>query len=139
MDEIRVKQTSNPGCLVQFLYFIFIGWWASQLWIALAWLAMLTIIGLPLGIAMMNKLPKVIALRDTESDVILDTQTGEIRASSAKQRNFFIRAIYFLLIGWWLTALWMEVAWFLCLIIIGMPAGFWMFDKVPALLTLRRQ
>jgi uncharacterized membrane protein YccF (DUF307 family) len=49
-----------------------------------------------------------------------------------------LRAIYFVLIGWWLSAVWMEMAYAICLTIIGLPIGLWMFDKVPALVSLRR-
>ncbi|MFN2225583.1 MAG: YccF domain-containing protein [Anaerolineae bacterium] len=131
----------NPGCLIQLLWFVFIGWWAGQIWIAVAWLLMLTIIGIPLGVMMMNKVPWVIALRG-ESEALRVTTAGGVttveRGGSIPQHNIVLRAIYFVLIGWWLSAAWMEVAYFFCLTIIGLPLGFWMFDKVPALVSLRR-
>ena len=86
-------------------------------------------------------LPQVIALRGSRSAVEV-TQIGENSFVSkdvhVPQRNIVLRAAYFLLIGWWLSALWMEAAYALCLSIVGLPIGFWMFDQVPALLTLRR-
>ena len=39
----------------------------------------------------------------------------------------------------WLSAFWMEVAYFFCLTLLGLPIGLWMFDKTPAVLTLGRQ
>lgn len=141
MSTVVVQTQKGPGCLVQVLWFLFIGWWAGQIWIALAWLAMLTILGIPLGVMMLNKIPQVIALRGQEETLTV-TQVGDTTivttGAEKPQRNILLRALYFLLIGWWLSALWMEVAYLLCVTIIGMPLGFWMFDKVPALLSLRR-
>jgi len=134
-------QKQGPGCLVQLLWFLFVGWWAGQLWIVLAWLLMLSVIGLPLGVMMLNKVPQVIALRG-ESTTLTVTSVGGVTVVSAggqvPQHNIILRAIYFILIGWWLSAIWMELAYGICLTIIGLPVGFWMFDKVPALVSLRR-
>jgi hypothetical protein len=32
----------------------------------------------------------------------------------------------------------MELSYLVCLTIIGLPLGFWMFDRVPALVSLHR-
>jgi uncharacterized membrane protein YccF (DUF307 family) len=130
----------NPGCLIQVLWFVFIGWWFGQLWIAVAWILMLTIVGIPLGVAMMNKVPWVIALRGESEALRVATAGGVTMVSRTQvpQYNLVLRALWFLLVGWWLSAAWMEVAYFFCLTIIGLPLGFWMFDRVPALVSLRR-
>jgi uncharacterized membrane protein YccF (DUF307 family) len=136
--------SKNPGCLVQLLWFVLVGWWASQIWVAVAWFLIATILGMPFGVMMLDRLPKIIALRDpsqargnasvvTRNGVTVITPGGPV-----PQVNLLVRAIYFLLIGWWLSAIWMELAWVVCLTIIGLPLGFWMFDRVPALVSLRR-
>ena len=142
MSTVVVRGSQqNPGCLVQFLWFVFIGWWAGQIWIAVAWLLMLTVVGIPFGVAMMNKVPQIIALRGQSGAAIItrtDSVTTVTLGASPSQHNVLLRAVYLLLIGWWLSALWMELAYAICLTIIGLPLGFWMFDKVPALVSLHR-
>lgn len=141
MSTVTVQANKNPGCLVQILWFALVGWWAGQAWIAIAWVLMVTIIGLPIGISMLNSLPKVIALRDPSSVGVTIRQAGRnavVYYSAAPQYPFILRALYFLLVGWWLTAAWLEAAYAICLSIIGLPVGFWMFDLTPLLLTLRR-
>jgi len=142
MSTVVVRGSQqNPGCLVQLLWFAFIGWWAGQIWIAVAWLLMLTVVGIPFGVAMMNKVPQIIALRGQSGAAIItrtDGVTTVTLGASLSQHNVLLRAVYLLLIGWWLSALWMEVAYVICLTIIGLPLGFWMFDKVPALVSLHR-
>ena len=131
----------NPGCLIQILWFALVGWWLGQLWIAAAWFLMLTIIGIPIAVAMLNKIPQIIALRGHSDGVHVRTvgrTTVVTTGGSMPQRFILTRAIYFVLIGWWLSAIWMEVAFFFCATIIGLPLGFWMFDQVPAVVSLHR-
>lgn len=140
MEKIMtvIERSKNPGCLIQLLWFALIGWWAGQLWIAIAWVLMVTIIGLPLGIAMINRIPKVVALRETDDVLVSVSPGGKVVTSEQPQFNFLVRALYFLLIGWWLCGVWLEVAYVACATIIGLPLGFWMFDRAPAILTLKR-
>lgn len=128
------QQTSRPGCLLQLLWFGFIGWWFGLGWVGVAWFLNITIIGLPIGAAMLNAVPQVIALRGRR--VVRVDVTG--RVSDAPELPFILRALYFLVIGWWLSAVWMIVAYVLCMTIIGLPIGFLMFDLVPTLTTLKR-
>lgn len=89
-------------------------------------------ITIPLGVKIINRIPYLMALR--QPAVVL-TAWGQVQVV---QRSLLLRSIWFLLVGWWLAALWMSLAYALCLTIIGMPAGFWMFEKTSAILTLRR-
>jgi uncharacterized membrane protein YccF (DUF307 family) len=126
------------------LWFLFVGWWAGQIWIAIAWFFMLTIIGIPFGVTMFNVLPKVMALRQPKQTVITTVSTmgnvTVVNSSSGQlpQVNILIRIVYFILIGWWLSALWVEIAYFVCLTIIGLPIGLLMIDKTPGIVSLRR-
>ena len=141
MNKTVIVTRQNPGCLTQILWFALIGWWAGELWIAAAWFLMITIVGAPIGVAMLNRLPQVIALRGQAVGVEV-TRVGQLEYTTTStrvpQRNILLRALYFVLIGWWVSAIWMEAAYAVCLTIIGLPIGFWMFDKVPALVSLHR-
>ena len=57
---------------------------------------------------------------------------------NAPQHNFLLRALWFVFVGWWLAGIMLAVGYLLCLTIIGLPFGFWLFDAVPWALTLRR-
>lgn len=136
-----VETRQNPGCLLQILWFAFVGIWLGQAWVAVAWVLMVTIVGLPLGIWMLNRVPKVMALRESPQLVRVSTDvSGRVTSRDLQpdQVNFIVRALYFVLIGWWLSALWLEAAYLLCLSIVGLPIGFWMFDLVPAVVSLQR-
>jgi uncharacterized membrane protein YccF (DUF307 family) len=136
-QPVVIARQSGPGLLVRALYFVLFGWWFSGIWAVVAWIFCLTIIGLPFGLYMLNRLPQVVTLRPNRSDLVL-TATGRVLERDVPQLPFLLRALYFVLIGWWLSAIWIAVAWALNASIIGMVIGFWMFDRVPALITLAR-
>ena len=49
----------GPSLLVRFIWWLFIGWWASGIAVTVAWLALISIIGIPLGIWIINRLPSI--------------------------------------------------------------------------------
>jgi len=116
--------------LARALWFIFIGLWVGQLWLILAWLLNLTLIGLPLGMWMLSRLPQVMTLRSTPIRRPAPVSLGQNAA------NFAVRAVYFVLIGWWVSLLWMELAWLIAASAIGLPLSFLMFERVATLTTL---
>jgi uncharacterized membrane protein YccF (DUF307 family) len=137
MTTATIVAKKNPGCLIQLAWFALIGWWLGQAWVAVAWFLAATIIGMPLAIVMLNRLPEVIALRG-ETELLVRNVGGRTVVSDVPQYNVLLRALYFLLIGWWFSALWIEAAFWLCATIIGLPLGFWMFDRVPFIVSLKR-
>jgi uncharacterized membrane protein YccF (DUF307 family) len=69
---------------------------------------------------------------------LIITPSGAVVRLNVPQPPFLLRAIYFVLIGWWFSGIWLAVAWALHVTIIGMLVGFWMFNRVPAVVTLAR-
>ena len=140
-SPVVVMQRSGPGCLVQALWFIFVGWWLGALAITIAWVLNIPILGLPLGMGILNNVPKILALQEpqrrTRATVSEDGETI-ISEVELPQRNFLLRAAYFILIGWWWSAVWLTLAYLLCGTLILMPIGLEMFRWTPAMTTLRR-
>ena len=129
-----LTQSNNPGCLIQIVYFLLIGWWLGGAWVIVAWVLMVTILGLPIGAAMLNDVPQVMALRGRR--VVEVQASGAVR--DAPQISMLLRIPYFLLVGWWASALWLSAAYALCMSVIGIPIGFLMFDLTPAIVSLKR-
>jgi uncharacterized membrane protein YccF (DUF307 family) len=132
----------GPGCLIRGLYFIFVGSWLGLLWILAAWFFNLIIIGLPLGLKMINMIPQIMTLKPKRVQVVAAVQNGAtvLKEVRVRQHPFLGRALYFLLIGCWLSLVWMLLAWIFAFLTLGfgMALAFWMFDRVPAITTLAR-
>ena len=135
-----IPNRDEPGCLIQVVWFIFIGWWLGGLAISLAWFLNAIIIGLPLGMAILNNIPKILALQNPERYIKTISQDGKLYVvrADAPQYNFFLRALFFLLIGWWWSGVWLAFAYLLCATIILLPFGLGLFRFAPFMTTLRR-
>lgn len=127
---VAVKQ--GPGCLVQILWFVFVGWWLGSFAVTAAYFMFVLIVTIPVGIAILNNIPKIMALREPAK---LVSPYGQV---NTPQYNIVLRALWFVFVGWWLSGIVMTIAYALCMTIIGLPIGFLMFDWVPGVLTLRR-
>ena len=54
------------------------------------------------------------------------------------QRPLIVRALYFLLIGWWFSGVWMGIAYAALLTVFLIPVAFWMYGRIGAVTTLYR-
>ena len=133
-------QQPRSSFLLRAIYFLFIGWWLTFVWINVARALNATVILLPLGLWMLNRVPQVLTLRPmaVEAEVRYRGGIPEVRTRSVQQPSWLLRLLYFLFIGWWVSLLWANVAWFLCAIIIGLPIGIAMFNYLPTVTTLMR-
>jgi uncharacterized membrane protein YccF (DUF307 family) len=135
-----VRREPGVPFLIRVLWFFFIGWHATLYWVAIAWLLNLTVIGLPLGVWMLNRVPLVLTLRMQSSYHVTEMRDGRLVNwyQNVPQHGWLLRLIYFIVIGWWFSLIWALLGWLLCVSIIGLPVGVWMLNRLPAVTTLMR-
>ncbi len=121
---------AQRSLLVRALWFLLIGWWVTPLVVNVAWLLNATIIGLPLGIKLINLVPTVLSLAEPRSLTAPDSARG--------QRSLVVRGLWFVLVGWWLSLIWANVAAFLATTIVGLPIAYWLFNRLPFVTSLYR-
>ena len=136
-----IEHKSGPNLLVRFIWWLFIGWWASGIVMAIAWISLITIIGIPLGIWLINHLPSVLTLRPRTRTWILgqDADGRTVMTSVGREQTAWpIRGLWFVLVGWWASALWMVLAWVIQLTVIGLPVALLMLNRTPFIASLYR-
>ena len=124
--------------LLRVIWFFVLGWELTGVWILIAWALNISLIGLPLGLWMIDRVPQVLTLKMRSGGYIIDLKEGRSRFISGRQAPFLIRAFYFILIGWWLSLIWAAVAWILCATILGLPLGVPMLSVLPFITTLHQ-
>ena len=140
VSDVVVRSKSGPSMLVRAIWYIFIGWWLTGIVSTIAWIALITIIGIPIGFYLINRLPTFLTLRPRTREW---TQTVEgemtvVQERDRPQTSLLIRAIWFLLVGWWLSAVWMFGAWLVSITIIGIPIALLMYNRTPFIASLYR-
>ncbi|WP_430639157.1 YccF domain-containing protein [Haloferax volcanii] len=121
---------SQRSFVVRALWFVFVGWWATPAVVNVAWFLNATVIGIPLGVALINLVPTVLSLKEPKTRLDPDSGRG--------QRSVVVRAVYFVFVGWWLSWVWANVAVLFSLTIVGLPVGIWMLNRLPAVTSLYR-
>lgn len=133
-DSLRMADGS-PSLVVRAIWFVCVGWWLAGTLLGVAWFLNLTIVGLPVGIKLINKVPKALSLKE------FDTGDGDEFAmgsggSGGDSPGLLVRGAYFVLVGWWLSFLWMGAAYVVSLSIVGLPIGIKMYNKLPYVVSL---
>ena len=149
MAQFQPQQTvitrgkSGPGLLVRAVWFLFVGWWLAGIVSLVAWVSMALIIGLPLGIYLINRIPTFLTLRPRTQEFVATSVGGttfvDVRGRS--QQPWYVRLVWFLLIGWWASAIWMVIAYVLVLLSVvtlglSLIAGLMMYNRVPFIASL---
>lgn len=141
-QAIAVDTYKQPVRKVPFLlrvvWFFLLGWELAGAWILVAWTFNATLIGLPVGLWMIDRVPQVLTLKSRSGNWVVDYKSGRGQYLPEKQLSWFVRLPYFLLIGWWLSLMWAAIAWLFCATIIGLPIGILMLHALPAVTTLQQ-
>ncbi|NHN59227.1 MULTISPECIES: YccF domain-containing protein [Halorussus] len=124
--------TRERSLVVRAAWYVFVGWWATGLWLSVAWLLNLSVVGLPLGIKMINKVPKVLTLKAEANSGLVDRRAG------SDQPSLVVRAAYFVFVGWWASGVWMGAAYLVSLTVVGLPLAIVMYNKLPYVTSLYR-
>ncbi len=125
---------TQRSLFVRAIWFVFIGWWLTPIVVNLAWFLNATIILLPIGIKLINLVPTVLTLKEPRGLTVSDSDS----ASGRGQSSLLVRALWFVLIGWWFSFLWANLAVLFALTIIGLPITLWMADRLPYVTSLYR-
>lgn len=131
-----IEATQQRSLIVRAIWYLLIGWWATGIWLGVAWFLNVTIIGLPIGIKMINWVPWVVSLKPREKVQALDEE--RIETVGLDQPSLIIRAVWFVFIGWWASGIWTGVAYVFTISIIGLPVAIWMYGKLPWIVSLYR-
>ena len=133
--KIVVKRAGELPFLIRVLWFFIVGLEATAVWITIAWALNVTIVGLPLGLWMIDRVPQVLTLKSRSGAYVYDA-SGRGQFIADRQVPFLVRALYFVVFGWWLSLLWAVVAYLFCASIIGLPLGLLMLNTLPFVTTL---
>ncbi len=136
MSPAVMVRPQSVNILLRVIYFIFVGWWLTAIVSAFAWFLNVTIIGLPLGLWLINRLPAIATLRPQGGEWIV--QGNMLHYQRQVQRPLWQRALYFVLVGWWFSGIWIALAYFALVTVIGLPLSFWMYGRIGAVTTLYR-
>jgi len=131
-----------PPLLLRVIYFLLFGWWFTGVWINIAWIFNLTLIGLPVGLWMIDRVPQILTLSPMSGvmqTVVQDGRVIVVGMEGIPQLSWLVRLIYFVFVGWWFSLLWSNAAWVISATIIGLPVGIWMFHRLPGVTTLMRR
>ncbi|WP_254766407.1 YccF domain-containing protein [Salinilacihabitans rarus] len=121
---------TQRSLLVRAIWFVFVGWWLTPVVVNLAWALNVTIVLLPIGIKLINLVPTVLTLAEPRSLTEPDATRG--------QPSLVVRAIYFVLVGWWLSWFWANLAALLAITVVGLPVAIWMANRLPYVTSLYR-
>lgn len=140
IHTVMMQGQRGPAMPVRALWFVFVGWWLTAIVSVVAWLAMVSIVLLPLGVALINNIPTVLTLRQRTVEWTARQIGGTLVLAQRHlaQRPLPQRGLWFVFVGWWASALAMIVGYVLILTILGIPYGMRIYDRVPAVATLLR-
>jgi uncharacterized membrane protein YccF (DUF307 family) len=137
-EDVRITMKARQVPLIfRFIYFLFVGLWLGLICAKIGWLLCVTVVGLPFGIWVLHRLPLVTTLTmpDEEYNPISHARDFQ-HATTEEPFPFVVRAAWFVLVGWWLSAAWIAASFALAATFVLSPFGFWMINRVPAVLTL---
>lgn len=125
---------------LRMIWFAFVGWWLSAIWAIAAWLCILFMPSRTLGLRMLGGSTWIMALRvpGADCDAVVADTLQRLQDDRIQQHRTLPRLLYAVVIGWWLSFIWLVIAWGRSLSIQCRPSGQASFMRLPRVMTLRK-
>ena len=120
--------------IFRFIYFLAIGWWLGLFAALAGYVLCLTIIGLPVGTMLLNRLPSLVYLREAGEPC----PVGHNHRHLQEELPLLLRAFWFFVLGWSLGFMVITAGYLLAVTVIGIPLGIYLLNRVPLVMTLSR-
>jgi len=127
-----------PNRLLRAAWFLLVGWWLTPVVLFVAWLLHLPVVTIPLGVKLVNQVPRVLTLKPPSEVRGLRDPDGRPARRSGDQYPLLVRAVWFIFVGSWLSLVWVLVASVLAISIVGLPVSLWLLNRLPFVLSLYR-
>lgn len=124
-----------PNILLRAAWFLLVGWWLTPVVLFVAWLLHVPIITIPLGIKLVNQVPRVLTLKPPSEVAGLRDPDD---ADPSSQYPLLVRAVWFVFVGSWLSLTWVTVASLFAVTVVGLPVAIWLLNRLPFVLSLYR-
>lgn len=134
--RVARHEAAHRPLWLRVLWFVVVGWWLTLFTLTIAYVCLLTIIGLPAAFWLFDRVPLVLTLK-SRSEWSADELSGTI-TQGPEQLPLVVRALYFVLAGWWFGAIWIVAAYAFCVTVIGIPVTVVMLNMLPTVVTLQR-
>lgn len=139
--DVETKR-DNPNLILRIIWFVLVGWWLGFWAIVAAYVCLVLIIPSPIGIAILNRLPRIFTLRTPARTLSVHDESGHLTVEhrNVGQHSWLIRLPWLILIGWWAGLLWLGGAYLTTVLTagFGLPISFWMFGRAARVITLQR-
>ena len=123
--------------LLRLVYFFFVGLPLGLAAALVGWGLCVSVIFMPFGIWVLHRLPLITTLTMPDEEYAPIARASDFRAvRETDSVPFLFRVIWFVLVGCWLSFVWIKLAFLLGATFVLTPVGFWMINRVPAILTL---
>lgn len=136
---MALQQNNSPSWVIRIIWFIFVGWWLSAIFMVIGLVGIASIILSPIGFWFINRVPWAQTLRQRSTQFSYLEQNGQmvLTQHAPQQYPWLIRLLY-LPIGFVLGLFWLSIAWSISIPIISLPISIWMVDRAPSIITLER-
>src|SRR5215469_570412 len=101
-QQVTINETKNPNIILRFLWFLFVGWYVGIGVLVVALVCAITIIGIPLAMFLIDRLPTIMTLRARTRQIkVTEDNQGKLktREGGLKQTNIVLRVVYFIFDG----------------------------------------
>ena len=114
-------------------WFVFAGCWLSCIWVLATWIMLCLFVFPAQADRMITMIPNVLTLRTATDPPRSVVPVSRFRSPSPLAST---RLFYMLFVGWWMSCVWMMLAWALSLTVVGIPLSYRMYAVAPTIAHL---